>query len=311
MSLLYRKKLLLAKTEVTYGVDPTPTGALNAILTRNLQITPIQADMLDRNLDRAALGNDISLHNGVHVACQFEVELAGSGTAGTAPAWAPLLLACGFSETVVATTSVTYAPISTAFPSVTLYYNIDGQLHIITGAMGTVSFTISPSDGIPSMSFQFTGLYNAPSSVAAPVVDVSAFIQPLPVNDTNTTTLTLDGQNLITESFSLDIANDVQYRNVIGAEKVLIVDRAPKGSITFEAPTLSSKNWFTKAVQNGTSAFSLIHGLTAGNIFTFTAPAVQLTEPNYSESQGIANIDASLNFIPTSAGNDEVVIAIT
>ena len=40
----------------------------------------------------------------------FEVEMAGSGTAGTAPAFGPLLKACGNSETIVTDTSVTYAP---------------------------------------------------------------------------------------------------------------------------------------------------------------------------------------------------------
>ena len=310
MSLLYRKKLLLAKTETTYGVDSSPTGAANAILTKDLQITPIEADMLDRNLDRAALGNDLSFHNGVHVTCQFSVELAGSGTAGTAPSWACLLKACGFGETITAATDVKYAPVSSSFESVTLYYNIDGQLHKITGAMGTVSFSITPTE-LPTMAFSFTGLYNAPTSAAFPTADTSTFIQPLPVNDTNTTALSLGGINLISDSFSLDIANDVQYRNVIGAEKVLIVNRAPAGSVTFEAPDLTTKNWFTTALAHQTSAFNLVHGVTAGNIISFTAPAVQLTEPKYSEGQGIGNIDANLKFIPTSAGNDEILITLT
>jgi hypothetical protein len=176
--------------------------------------------------------------------------------------------------------------------------------------MGTVSFNIGTND-LPAMSFQFTGLYNAPTASAFPTADVDAFIQPLPVNDTNTTTLTLDSVALIAESFSLDMANDVQYRNVIGAEKVLIVDRAPTGSVTFEAPALGTKNWFTHAVGDSTAALSLIHGVTAGNIITLGAPAVQLTEPNYSDSQGVAMLSANLRFIPTAAGNDEVTLTLT
>lgn len=310
MSLLYRKRLILAKTETTYGVDPTPTGAANAIQTSGLQITPIQANMLDRNLDRISLGNDISIHDGVHVSCQFDVEIAGSGAAGTAPAWAPLLLACGFAETVVASTSVTYDPVSTGFESVTIYYNIDGQLHKITGAMGTVSFNLSPGS-LPVMSFQFTGIYNAPSSSALPTPTLTAFVQPLPVNDTNTPTFSLHSTALVMESFSLDLANDVQYRNVVGDEKVLIVDRAPTGSCTFEAPALSSKNWFTTAVANTTGAFQMIHGTSAGNIIQFDAPAVQVTEPNYAESQGVATLSTNLKFIPTDAGDDEIQITLT
>ena len=37
MPLLSRKRLILAKSEATYGVDSSPTGASNAVLVRNLE----------------------------------------------------------------------------------------------------------------------------------------------------------------------------------------------------------------------------------------------------------------------------------
>jgi len=40
----------------------------------------------------------------------FEVSIAGSGTAGTAPSWGPLLKGCGFYERLVASTSAIYGP---------------------------------------------------------------------------------------------------------------------------------------------------------------------------------------------------------
>jgi hypothetical protein len=43
---------------------------------------------------------------------EFDVDLVGSGTAGTAPAWGPLIQACAFAEVIVASTSVTYNPVS-------------------------------------------------------------------------------------------------------------------------------------------------------------------------------------------------------
>ena len=309
MALLFRRKIVLAKVESTYGVDVTPDGADNAILTSNMSITPIQANMIDRNLDRAELGNDISIHSNVHVACSFDVELAGSGTAGTEPGWGVLLRGCGFDETIVPATSVAYAPVSTGFDSLTIYYNVDNQLHKLTGCMGTVSFSVN-ADSLPMMTFNFTGLYNAPVTSALPTADVSGFIQPLPVNDTNTTAATLDGQTLVMESFTADMANDVQYRNLVNNEKVLIVDRAPTGSVSFEAPALSSKNWFTTAIADGTSAMSIVHGTTAGNIITFGAPAVQVTEPSYEESQGQVMINANLRFIP-NLGDDELTVTLT
>ena len=49
--LLFRKKALLAKVETTYGTDAAPTGALNAIQTRNLQIEPLNGDPLEFDVD--------------------------------------------------------------------------------------------------------------------------------------------------------------------------------------------------------------------------------------------------------------------
>ena len=115
MPLLTRKRLLLAKTEATYGTDPVPTGAANAILVRNLEIVPLQSDIVQRELIRPYLGNYEQLLAQTRVQVTFEVELAGSGTAGTAPAYGPVLKACGLSETLVTSTSATYAPVSTTF----------------------------------------------------------------------------------------------------------------------------------------------------------------------------------------------------
>ena len=100
------------KAETTYGTDSTPTGTANAILVRNLEITPIQADAVERELIRGYMGNFEVLLANQRVEVTFDVEMAASGTAGTAPKWGPIMKACGNSETVVANTRVTYAPIS-------------------------------------------------------------------------------------------------------------------------------------------------------------------------------------------------------
>ena len=95
MPLLTRKRLIVAKIESTYGTDPTPTGA-NAILVRNLEITPLEAETVNRDLVRPYLGASDQLLAQTRVSMTFEVEMAGSGTAGTAPAYGPLLKACGW-----------------------------------------------------------------------------------------------------------------------------------------------------------------------------------------------------------------------
>lgn len=305
MALLARKKILLAKVETTYGTDATPTGAANAIQTSDLSITPLAGPTVSRNLDRASLGNDLQIQVGTFVQLSFMVEIAGSGTAATPPAYGPLLEACAFSET--AATDVDYDPVSSSIDSATLYFHHDGQLHKLTGARGTVALSMNPGE-IPHYQFQFTGLYNSPTSTADATPVFSAFQTPLPVNNTNTTTFSLHSQDLTVVQFSLDMANNVVYRNVVGNESVEIIDRAPSGTIQFEAPAISTKNWFATAIASTTGALSVVHGTAAGNIVTVSAPNVQIISPTYSESDGISTITAQLALVPGSSGNDEIQI---
>ena len=50
--LLMRKRTMLAKIEPIYGTDPTPTGAADAILVKSLDVNPIEATLLPRDLIR-------------------------------------------------------------------------------------------------------------------------------------------------------------------------------------------------------------------------------------------------------------------
>jgi hypothetical protein len=93
-----RNSVILAKTEVTYGTDPTPTGAVNAVLVSNLSINPLNANNVDRALVRPFFGGSEQLVGSAFVECEFEVEFQSSGsmTTPTIPAWDALVQACGY-----------------------------------------------------------------------------------------------------------------------------------------------------------------------------------------------------------------------
>lgn len=312
MGLLARKKILLAKLEGigNYGVDPSPTGAANAIQTSEFAITPLAGPTTSRNLDRGSLGNDLQIQVGTYVMMTFKVEVAGGGAVDTPPAYGPLLEGCGFEETVTAATSVEYDPISEDIDSLTMYFHHAGQLHSMRGSRGSVAFELSPG-GIPQFAFAFTGLYDTPSSAADPTPDFSSFQVPLAVNNLNTPTFTLHGGSETMVECSLDMSNEVVYRNVVGNESVELVDRAPGGSMSIEAPAISTKNWFELARLSTVDAMQIVHGTQAGNIVTIDAPNVQLISPTYGESDGISTIAATLAMVPGSGGNDEIKITTT
>lgn len=384
MPLLTRKRALLSKIETTYGVDPTPTATLDAILMSNLTVSPMEMTLVQRQNIKSYMGNNPSVLAAIYAKISFDVEMAGSGTAGTAPAYDELLRACGMSATTLAAPStgtatagsvgsmtlaasasatdgtyagmtiyttggtgtgqaaviasytgatkvalltaplavvtdattvynipaqVIYKPVSAALESTAFYCNVDGIRHLALGARGTVSMKAS-AQGIPMFSFQFTALYTTPTDVTIPAVTLTAYAAPLAINNTNTTNVNISGYlSAVVSDFSFDLATAVTFRSLPGGtESVILTDRQPTGSITFEATTVAAKDWWTlmKAVTLG--VFSITHGTVAGNKVKIDAPSQQLTTPAYSDKDGITMLTVKQAFIPVN-GNDEITLA--
>lgn len=383
MVLLTRKRLILAKTEATYGTDSSPAGT-DAILVKELEITPIEADVVSRDLIRPYLGNSDQLLANTRVSITFQVELAGSGTAATAPRFSSLLKACGMAETTTAAAitgtatagsagsitlaagasatddiyngmiititggtgsggvgvitdyvgstkvatvqkstatftpgasstysiaaNVGYKPVSASFDSASIYFNNDGVLHVITGARGT--FVLNAEVGeIPTIEFTMTGIYNAPTDTAAPATTYTNQATPLIFKAGSTTAFSILGYSGCLMSLELDMANEIVYRELVGCDKsVLITNRATEGTCMIEAPTIAQKDFFTIANDDTTGILTMLHGTTAGNRVTLLAPKVDIGNPSYEDSDGIQMLSLPFAAIPTSAGNDEVLL---
>jgi hypothetical protein len=309
MPQLTRKRVVLAKIETTYGTDPTPTGGSNAIQVSNLNVTPIAANMVGRDIIRSFLGESDQLVADRHVEIDFEVEMQGSGALGTAPAYGPLLRACGMSETITASTKVEYLPISSAFESVTMYMNVDGVNHKITGARGTVDLDITAKQ-IPKFKFKFVGIYNAVTDTSLPSGTYTAFKTPLVANNTNTTGFSFLGvTSLVLESLMLSVNNTVNFRALIGNEYAQMVDRRSSGEAKFEATSIATLDVFANALGNSTGVLSITHGTANGYKVKLDCPAIDLGNPAYEDSDGVNMIKVPFYVLPSS-GNDEFKITI-
>lgn len=305
-----KKMLLLAKKEVTAGTDSTPTAAANAILCRAFMPEPITAEQVQRNLIRPYKGNSGSLTVGEHRKFTFEVEIAGSGTAGTAPAWGLLLEACGFAETVTVGTDVVYDLVSEGEPTLTLYGYLDKTRFVVTNAKGTVSFEFN-AKGIPVMKFEFLGTYVAATEgVAMPVgVNYSKFKQPQTVGKVNTPTFTFHGVTACTSAFSVNLANALAWRELINCAAPHSPDRQPSGSVTMEMPSVTAKDW-AEVVRNSTvGSCQLIHGAVPGNVVQLDMPSVQCKPFSLQDDSGIAMINMPFDINPVD-GNDELSITV-
>lgn len=306
MALFTRKTTVLAKLETTNGVDAIPTGTANAMVIRNATLTPVDITSVDRNLMRPYLGSSPQLVVGTGAMLDFEIEIAGAGTSAITKAqYDSLLQACGFASTVNTTVSNDYTPVSSGFKSITLYTFIDGIKHAIVGAMGTVDFDLTAKQ-IPVMKFKFVGMYATPTDSTNPTLTTTGWQVPLGVNNTNTSGFVIHGYSGILQSLQISVNNTVVHRNLVGLEEIQITDRKPSGTAVIQMPdTVAAKDWFSDAVAMTLGNLQLTHGTVAFNKFKVDCSNVQLLKPTYGDQDGVRTLSIGLQFVPSSAGNDE------
>jgi hypothetical protein len=384
--LAMRKRLLLGKLESTYATDPSPATA-DTLLVRNLNYSPLEGEVLDREFVRPYMGRSGIIRVSSYAKLDFEVEVAGSGTAGSPPAWGFLLKACGFSATTTAApitgtaqagaantitlaadasathdfyngmplsltggtgdgqsaviidyhgttklatvsqnwttppdatttysigANVGYLPVSSLEgDSCTFYFYLDGVKHIMLGARGTFSLSLSARQ-IPVLKFSFMGLCGAEADVAFPTPDFAGWQKPKVVASGNTTNLVVQSwRQSILESLDIDLGNTLVHRLLVGDESVLITDRRVSGRIKIEATKVAAKNWWS-AIKNGTDGlFCVQQGTAAGGRVIVTAPNLYLDKPAYEDQDGFAMMSAECAFFTESAGgNDEIKITV-
>ena len=306
----WRSKSILAKIETSYGTDPTPTGTANAILALNVSFSPMEGEDVVRNLERPYFGANPTVVAAERAVLSFDVELVGSGSLGVVPGWGPLIRGCGVAQVITASTKVEYTPITDNPESLTFYFDVDGTQHIMLGSRGTTVFKLG-ANGIPTMSFAFTGLALAVSEQAKPTVDFSAFQSPQTGSTANTPTFTIGGTTFVLRDYSLDLGNDVQYRGLIGSSAVRIVDRQELLKTSVEAVAVSTYNPITVARSAAPQAIVLAHGTVAGRrVRIDVASAVQQRLSGYDNQQNI--LEWPLSFVPQpTAGNDQWKITLT
>lgn len=240
MPLLTRKRWILAASEgANYATDASPAAAA-AIQCSNMELTPLAGDVVPRTLIRGYLGANATLVASEQVQASIEVEMTGSGTAGTAPAFAPLLLSCGFAQTTTA------APITGTAQA--------GAANSITLA-GDAS---AANDYYVGMPIDFTGgagaggsgviiTYNGTTKVATFSSFAGATITP-----DATTTYSIPANVLYTPISEISSVADTSSTIYYYIDKVLHKMVGARGSMVLNAPL----NQIPKLVFNMTSLYT-------------------------------------------------------
>jgi hypothetical protein len=298
---------VLAKTETTYGTDATPTGSANAILFQDVEWTPMDHDEVERPRVRPYYGNPAVVVMAKRSLLTGSVDLAGSGTAGTAPAWGTLMKACSMLESVTAGTNTTYTPKSRSTGSATLYHYLDGTLHKGLGARGDWSVTIA-AKAIPKLTFSMQGMYAPATAVALPTVTLTGWKDAPPVGFSDTPTATIGGVDVKLASFTYSHGVQLAFRDLPNARSIVPSGWQSTAEITFEAPDALATDFFAQ-VGNDTNV-TIEHGTTAGNIVKFEMFKATITKPRYSNSDNVAMLTLTLRPLPNT-GDDQVKITVT
>lgn len=305
----WKTKTLLAKIETAYATDVVPTAAANGLLALNVRLAPMEGQDTVRDLEKAHLGANPSIPTGLYSTLTFDIELVGSGTAGTPPAWAPILRMCGIAEVITAGSKVEYSPITNNPESGSIYFAVGQTRHVLLGARGTGTMRFN-AQGIPMLSVTMTGLFTVPSKVPAVAPILTAFQKPQVASKANTPTFTIGAQPFVMRSFEMDLGNDVQTRLLVGQEAVRIVDKAESVRTRVEAKELDVYNPFVIAQAQTLQAIQIIHGTQSGRKVQLDIPAAQqMRLSGYENEQNV--LEWPLGFTPLpQAGNDQWLLTL-
>lgn len=320
MSRYIRNTLITAKIETTVGVDAAPTGAANAVLVSDMSITPLDAKNIDRSLVRGFFGASEQLVGTASVKVSFTIELAGSGTAGTAPALGQLLQAAAIAEaSLTSPARVEYSPVSTGLKTATINYYDDGVLHKLLGAMGTCTLSAKVGER-PTLKFEFTGL-DGGVSVASASGTFTAWKKPVAITKANAVDITLGATYALgaltggtvypSSGLEINLGNTVVYTPLLSSEQVDITNRETTGSVEFDLTAAQEVAFMSSVKSNLTQSLAFTIGTSSGNKLVIFAPNVQMVSPKKVDQNGRRFIGFDLRLLPSASGsgNDELLLA--
>lgn len=308
MPLLWKRLQIAAKIEVAEGTA-IALAAEDAVLANNVSYDP-EIKMTARAAASSSLSPFPKVAGSRQAKITFDVDLKGSGTAGTAPEYGKLLKACGMGETTVALTSVTYLPASASIVCLTLGWYVDGKKYILAGCRGTWKMDLKAGEpGV--IHFEFLGTAIEDSDVALLAGVSYQTTNPPPFLSGTFTLATYAG---IIESLSIDLGNSLMLRPSVNAAQgyisTIITGREPKLTINPEDVLVATKDWWALWEAGTLSALSAVVGATAGNICTITTPKVQIGKMKPADRDGIGVQEMECELFRNS-GDDEISLAFT
>lgn len=314
--LLNNNVTVLSKVEATYGTDPTPVVATDAVLTSVPSVIP-DGEQLERNLVSATLSPEPMIIGRKLQNASFQMELKSELAlvdGATLPESDPTLQCLGLVSAFTAESGggvgdgyITYTPTSTGHISSTYYFYYQDVLYKVTGAFGDATFTLE-AGMFPTIDVNLTGLYNVPtdSTPGSPTVVEDKSVQ------VESIALTINAvANLVCRSVSFSLGNNIVERRDVnsaeGLKGLRISSRVPTATVVIEEELMATFNPYTLWDGNTTFAMSFIQGSATGTLIAGTFGAAQIVGITPGEDAGIKTLELQMRLNKVlDAGDDEL-----
>ncbi len=306
-------RVIATKAEATYGADAEPTLADDAVLTRNYSTTPLEVDQVERNLDNRRFGATRQAPSNARMRSSYEVELAGSGAAGTAPAWMRLLTACAMRPPVLTPgedARQVFALAGEPVGSNTEYAWVGNQLRKMLGQRGTFALNFTAGQ-LPFATLTMTGLVPtaAPRAASAPgQADFSDWVEPIEVNNENSL-FTLDGFGAVTRSLTIEAGVNTNLRSLVGARYIKSGNHNATATVLIEAPSIAAKDYLARLATGDLVEWNFTHGVEEGNIVEISGAKAQITAIAEQEEDDVLMFNVSLLLTVDGDVDDLVIVA--
>lgn len=313
--------VIAAKVETTPGVDSTPDATTDFILALNTSYAP-EFNLITRNYMRPSISNTPHFIGRQLATLTFTTEIFGTGIAAVTtdattqaqatPKWADLFLGCAMSGAAVATPAgKIYSPVTSSQQTLTIYCYYDGILHKLTGSMGTFSID-AEAGSLATITWTFTGVYNAPTAVSTPSPTISTVVPAL-VESCSFVIGSTAATVFVPQNVKIDMSNNVVPRadanSAKGFNSMIITTRTPQVSFNPESvPEADHPFWGDFAGSVG-KALSFHIGNVAGNKAILSIPNFQISNLQYADRDGIRTYEVTGTASTTDgAGNNELTV---
>jgi hypothetical protein len=318
-----------AKVEVTPGTpiaDATLFAAANVLVNAHDITMETKPELVERHPEGPSLQSIPDVPGQVPATVKFAHRLFGSGTAGTAPAFGLLWKACWMSETVVASTSVTYTSSPDSVVSLTIGFEVlseDGTAalrYVMSGVRGNLTIKGDKVQAPLFVSYDFSGAFSLTGGATTTPVGTLTY----PAETANAVRFGVFAGTptgiFAEECDSMEInrgAKAVMATSIINANGLLyamIDGDDPTLKVGFRTQAKATRDALNQFAVGSRFANSLQLGSTAGSIFTVSTNASAQFKGLGSKKFGAAyGYDATISChrTETSSASDAITLAFT